>query len=311
MTQTDKQHIHIPITTSGRTALEHLYQAFNADNPSPAISKQQLKDAALKGAIWLTPCPSKTNKPHKTERLRRLKKVLAPNDQLDFYSDPRLLNTDPAPPTLIADFEQYSVWLKPRGMLSQGSKWADHTALYRWVEMHYKPNNQSRPCWIVHRLDRATCGLMLLAHSKKMATTLSQLFEQKRIQKGYQANVWGKFPDTPQTFNTPVQAKTAISHVQLLETFYPPSRTEQPAISRVRITIETGRKHQIRTHLSQAGYPIVGDRLYGDDKRGEKKLDLQLTAYQLAFKCPITQTQQQFCLSEPQLNLHRFDSERE
>ncbi len=199
-------------------------------------------------------------------------------------------------------------------MLSQGSKWADHTALYRWIEMHYQPNHQSRSCWIVHRLDRATCGLMLVAHSKKMAHTLSQLFEQKQIQKCYQANVWGKFPSTTQTFTAPVQEKPAISHATRLscsDVKAPTQLTSQTPVSRIKITIETGRKHQIRTHLSQAGYPIVGDRLYGGGENLQRLSptpDLQLTAYQLDFECPITHTQQHFCLSDTQLNLHNFDS---
>ncbi|VAW43945.1 hypothetical protein MNBD_GAMMA04-1658 [hydrothermal vent metagenome] len=287
--------------------MEHLYREVHRQCPSENISKQALKHYALNGAVWLSSFNAKSNKSNKPERLRRLKKRLNPNDQLDFYYHPTLLNSEPTPPTLIADFTQYSVWLKPRGMLSQGSKWADHTALYRWVEMHYQPNNQSRTCWIVHRLDRATCGLMLVAHSKKMAQTLSQLFEQKQIRKSYQANVWGEFPSTLLTFNTPVQDKPATSHVTLLKRFFSPPLSPVPTISRVQITIETGRKHQIRTHLSQAGYPIVGDRLYGGDKNLQRLSpapDLQLTAYQLDFECPITHTPRHFCLSDEQLALH-------
>ncbi|MCF6344911.1 MAG: RluA family pseudouridine synthase [Thiomicrorhabdus sp.] len=302
----DKQHFTIFISISGLSALENLYVFLQSqtDLINLNISKQMLKNYAQRGAIWL----SRHSNTRKPERLRRLKKVLSPNDRLEFYYEPSLLHSEPTPPTLIADYEQYSVWLKPRGMLSQGSKWADHTALYRWVEMHYQPNNQPRQCWIVHRLDRATCGLMLLAHSKKMAAKLSALFEQKQIHKRYQANVWGDFPCTPQTFNTPVQDKPAVSHVQLLEKLSPPSFSlTLPSISSVQITIETGRKHQIRTHLSHAGYPIVGDRLYGNnayDDESKVKFDLQLTADQLEFICPITQVTRTFALTEAQRNLY-------
>ena len=304
----DKQHFTISISVSGLSALEHLH-LFLQSQSGLTISKQTLKNYAQKGAIWL----SRYSNTAKPERLRRLKKILSPNDQLEFYHAPELLNSEPIPPTLIADFEQYSVWIKPRGMLSQGSKWADHTALYRWVEMNYQPNNQQpRQCWIVHRLDRATCGLMLLAHSKKMATKLSQLFEEKQVHKRYQANVWGDFPNTPQTFNSPVQDKPAVSHVQLLKKFPSPSFSATlPNLSSVQITIETGRKHQIRTHLSQAGYPIVGDRLYGNreyDHENKALLDLQLTADQLEFICPINQETRTFSLTEAQRNLYHTHS---
>ncbi len=313
-----KHHITLVIQQQGAHALEQLHSHLHSQYSELNISKQALKHYAQQGAVWVTKARLKTEggennshaNPRKPERLRRLKNKLNHGDRLDFYYAPDLLHTEPTPPTLMADFEQYSVWIKPRGMLSQGSKWADHTALYRWIEMHYLPNNQPRQCWIVHRLDRATCGLMLIAHSKKMATQLSQLFEQKQIKKCYQANVWREFPSTPQTFSTPVQEKPAISHVQLLKNFSPPSvaslQASKPQLSRVKISIETGRKHQIRTHLSQAGYPIVGDRLYGNLELNSSvpQLDLQLTADQLEFVCPIKQVTRIFSLTEKQRNLY-------
>ncbi len=295
-----QQHFTLNVTYSGGTALEHLH-TFLLTQHNLSISKSTLKSYAQKGAVWLSRYPFQ-NKP---TRLRRLKKVLTIHDRLDFYYAPKWLNHSPTPAKLIADFNDYSVWLKPRGMFSQGSKWADHNALSRWIEMHGLPSRQS---WIVHRLDRATCGLMLIAHSKTMATQLSQLFEQKRIKKRYQANVWGTFPSTPQTFNTPVQTKPAISHVQQLKKIPPllhPSHTLD-SLSRVQIHIETGRKHQIRIHLSQAGYPIIGDRLYGNSALNRlcPNLDLQLSADQMEFICPLTQTLRKFTLTETQCNLY-------
>lgn len=313
-----KHHITLVIQQQDTHALEQLYAHLQSQHAELNISKQALKHYAQQGAVWLTKARLKRGgeensshaNPRKPERLRRLKNRLHYGDQLDFYYAPDLLHTIPPRPTLMADFEQYSVWIKPRGMLSQGSKWADHTALYRWIEMHYQPNHQPRQCWIVHRLDRATCGLMLIAHSKKMAAQLSQLFEQKQIKKRYQANVWGTFPATPQTFHSPVQEKPAISHVQLLKSFPPPSDSPLQApkvqLSRIQINIETGRKHQIRTHLSQAGYPIAGDRLYGNLELNHiaPQLDLQLTADQLEFVCPIKQVMRHFSLTEAQRNLY-------
>ena len=313
-TQNIKQHIEIIIQKPDTSALDHLYDYIHSQltpqQPAFAqLSKQKLKNYALKGAIWLTESTEpgestkQRQKPKKTERLRRLKKQLKLNDKIDFYYNADLLESSPPTPTLIEDFEAYSVWLKPRGMLSQGSKWADHTALYRWVEMNYKPNNQTRQAWIVHRLDRATQGLMLLAHTKKMATTLSQYFESGKIHKIYQANVWGTFPQAPKTVNLAVDGKPATSHISRLDD-YPKAN-----ISRVRIEIETGRKHQIRSHLSQIGFPIVGDRLYGNgslDGKFTKIPDLQLTAFSLLLACPINKTQQVFELTSKQLDLLTF-----
>ena len=259
------------------------------------LNKQDLKRYAIQGAIWLT--RSQNAKP---VRLRRLKKPLTQKQRLDFYYQPGLLNTEPPPATLIDDLNAYSVWLKPRGMLSQGSKWADHTALYRWVEQHYQPDGQSRQCWIVHRLDRATQGLMLLAHNKTTARQLTQQFEHRQTHKTYLALVWGQFPNQPQTITQPLDGKNAISHIQLLDT------TGSDPISRVQIDIETGRKHQIRRHLAGLGFPVVGDRLYGDTQRDSQLMaypDLQLTAYKLGFTCPLTQQPRQYQLTPDQLGL--------
>lgn len=289
-----KQHYSLTIKHPA-DALEHLAEL-------TGLSKQLLKSYALKGAVWLTQSnPSKSSKP---ERLRRLKKALLPGMVLDFYYFPELLHAEQPPAQIIADKQGYSVWLKPRGMLSQGSKWGDHTALYRWVEMHYKPNNETRQSWIVHRLDRATQGLILLAHTKKMAQTLSHYFEIRQIHKAYQANVWGRFPAEKQTISLPIDNKTALSHITLK------SYSAQLNISRIEIEIETGRKHQIRRHLSESGFPIIGDRLYGDESMdlalqidAEARPDLQLTAYKLSFLCPISQQALLYELTEQQLDL--------
>lgn len=266
-----------------------------ADNTD--LSKQYLKTCALKGAVWI----QRTNN-GKVERLRRLKTELKTGQQLDFYHNKTLLNQEPKAPKLVADFGNYSVWLKPRGMLSQGSKWADFTALYRWVEMNYQPDNNPRQCWIVHRLDRATSGLMLLAHSKKMASQLSHLFEENRIKKTYQAWVHGQLPQQKQTYNSDIDGKTAKSHALLLE-----YQTEYN-ISKIEVQIESGRKHQIRRHLSEAGFAIIGDRLYGSSELDEalnkalhkamtqtlpsslpKALDLQLSAVELCLPCNLNE----------------------
>ncbi|WP_172959667.1 RluA family pseudouridine synthase [Thiomicrorhabdus aquaedulcis] len=299
-------HAHIPINQPGVSALDWVFTQGQPSTLEP-LSKQQLKACFDKGAVWHTPYTQHNGHSlithTKTVRLRRVKKVLAVGDTLDFYYQPNVLNQTVPPATLVADFGDYSVWIKPRGMLSQGSKWGDFTALYRWVEMHYAPNGQTRQAWIVHRLDRATAGLMLLAHTKKMAQTLSHYFETGQIHKTYQANVWGNWGDTLNiqgtlTLTQPIDDKSAISHLTL--------RSQGVGMARVAIAIDTGRKHQIRRHLAAVGLPIMGDRLYGDaqqDATLAQRPNCQLTAYQLRFTCPISQALHHFELSESQLDL--------
>ena len=287
------QIIQCDITQTNQTAIQALDEACQAIGD---FSRAELKQSFSKGAVWVT---SHGQKP---QRIRRVKKVLKQGDHIDLYYNPEVLNAAVIPPTLILDQIQYSIWFKPRGMLSQGSKWGDHTALYRWVEMNYQAadESQSRQAWLVHRLDRATAGLQLLAHSKNMAQTLTNLFETRQISKRYQAIVHGHFPNERQTFNTAIDERSAITHAKGLQF----DATHN--LSLVEMEIETGRKHQIRKHLSQANFPILGDRLYGDESLdglySANRPNLQLTAYQLAFTCPISNTPIQIELDKTQLD---------
>jgi tRNA pseudouridine32 synthase / 23S rRNA pseudouridine746 synthase len=161
---------------------------------------------------------------------------------------------------------------------SQGSKWGDHCTVMRWVEQYLQPQ---RPAFVVHRLDRAANGLILVAHSKSIAANLASLFHERSLEKRYQAIVSGDFSrhPVPIRIEEPVDSKEAVSEV------YFRRLSADGTQSLVDVRIETGRKHQIRRHLSSLGYPVTGDRLYG---RGEQDgVDLQLTAYLLAFQCPV------------------------
>jgi len=226
-----------------------------------------------KGAVWIT-------RGNKSQRLRRAKRSLQAGDQVHLYYDERVLAETPPGPALIADKGDYSVWHKPRGMRSQGSKWGDHCTIMRWAEQHLEPERTS---YTVHRLDLATDGLIIVAHSKTMAAKFGHLFRERRIIKRYRAVVHGAFAttDTPRSIAEAIDGKAARSEISLVEHSADGSR------SLVDVRIYTGRKHQIRRHLAYAGHPVVGDRLHGS---GEKDgVDLQLTAYLLAFDCPADQ----------------------
>lgn len=253
--------------------------AVNLLSDETGFSKQKIKQYMQKGAVWLA-----DNKG--THRLRRKSKKLQSGSTLYLYYDPAVLNEEVDDAILIADEGDYSVWSKPRGMLSQGSKWGDHCAINRWVEQHLEPQ---RPAFTVHRLDRFASGLILIAHKKKTATLLSNLFQQKKIHKQYKVIVNGEFTEDTVTYTNEIDNKSAISHVTLLE--YNKLKNQ----SLVMVDIETGRKHQIRLHLSQAGFPVVGDRLHGAEE-GEN--DLQLTAFKLSFPSPIDDVEKTYLLPE-------------
>jgi len=274
---------HLTLTDDTQSALDLLAA-------ESGLSRQQIKQAMSKGAVWRTLCEYGGKQ---AQRMRRVPKSLKTGDTLHLYFDEKVLGEVPSEAQLIADEGAYSVWYKPFGMRSQGSKWGDHCALYRWVEVNHKPE---RPAFLVHRLDRAATGLILVAHSKKAATALTKLFEQREIDKRYQVIVAGQFSEQTgawakkQTFTTAVDGKAATSHARCL------AYDAEKDRSLLEVTIETGRKHQIRCHLADAGSPVIGDRLYGDAKDDDQ--DLQLAASSLSFVCPISNEERLYELPE-------------
>jgi 23S rRNA pseudouridine1911/1915/1917 synthase len=169
---------------------------------------------------------------------------------------------------------------------------------------------------IVHRLDKDTSGLMVVAKTDKAHRALSKQFEHKAesgLERGYLAFVWGA-PERPKgVIEAPLDrhphardkravregGREAVTHWQVLERFN--GADGKPVASLLACTLETGRTHQIRVHLAHIGHPIMGDATYGIGfKTKISRLDRQarsaleglerqaLHAYLLAIKHPET-----------------------
>ena len=133
---------------------------------------------------------------------------------------------------------------------------------------------------IVHRLDKDTSGVMMAAKSEKAHVKLSKLFAKHNLTRRYQAIVWGLPPLRVGTIDAPIgrsrhdrkkmavleNGKEAITHYQTL-------RDLPPFAAMVECTLETGRTHQIRVHLSEMGYGIIGDTVYGHPLRSAQMPD--------------------------------------
>jgi 23S rRNA pseudouridine1911/1915/1917 synthase len=172
---------------------------------------------------------------------------------------------------------------------------------------------------IVHRLDKGTSGVLVAAKSDKAHHSLSAQFKDHTVSRKYHALVFGAMPQDCGSIESAIgrhvsdrkkmsihtrSGRTAITHWQVLETF--------SGLSLVQAQLETGRTHQVRVHLSSINHPVVGDDLYGGDKKikqltAKRVLDLVrsvkrplLHAFHLTFRHPATGADMAFEASMPE-----------
>ena len=146
----------------------------------------------------------------------------------------------------------------------------------------------------VHRLDKLTSGLLLVAKTRSAQINLGQQFENQQIYKTYVALVKGKLEGEGMLDSSIDQQKA--------KTFYKSIRVEQSLsyadVSMVELHPKTGRTHQLRIHMAEIGHPIVGDTIY-DSERVLKGKGLFLIAFKVSFFHPITRLNQTFEISLP------------
>ncbi len=147
---------------------------------------------------------------------------------------------------------------------------------------------------IVHRLDRATSGVIMCAKNSEALSFMQKQFSQRKVKKTYMAIVKGHIrtkeaiidmpiernPKAPATFRTGPNGKPAITHYKVV--------AESDTHSLVELKPTTGRTHQLRVHLAQISHPIVGDPLYGAGAFGDR---LFLHAFSLEITTPDRQRQ--------------------
>lgn len=152
---------------------------------------------------------------------------------------------------------------------------------------------------IVHRLDRETSGVMVIARTQESFTYLKKLFQTRDIHKTYQTLVWGRVKTDSGVIDKPISiidgsvkrtvfkgkmSREAVTEYKVITRYT--INDERDALTLVEVSPKTGRTHQIRVHFSSLGHSVVGDKLYG--KKGSLAgLERQfLHAYKIEFISP-------------------------
>jgi len=195
-------------------------------------------------------------------------------------------------PRIIFEDPHLIVLSKPPGLLSQGEHTGDQN-LVDWLR-----NYLGRPyVGLIHRLDRNTSGIMIVAKRSKSATRLTQALQEGKIDRTYLAWVVGSLAH-PVRWEHRLEKDSKTNRVRvvrsggkpsaLLATPVQPGRWLQKSLTLVEFKLETGRSHQIRVQAAQEGFPLLGDTKYGMPAQKVEFSRVALHSHQLEFPHPMS-----------------------
>ena len=232
-------------------------------------TRNKIQAAAKEGNIWVNQNPVKSN-----YKVKAGDKV-----QVMFEHPPyeNLLVPEDIPLDIVYEDEVLLVVNKPAGMVVHPGHGNYSGTLVNALLHHFKDlplNSDSRP-GLVHRIDKDTSGLLVVAKTAEAMTHLSRQFFDKTSTREYIALAWGVFSEASGTieghigrslknrlqmdvFEDESFGKPAITHYKVLE--------DLRYVSLIQCQLETGRTHQIRAHMKHIGHPLFNDERYGGDK---------------------------------------------
>lgn len=202
--------------------------------------------------------------------------------------EPKELSVEPEniPLNIVYEDNDIIVINKPSGMVVHPANGNESGTLVNALLYHCKDslsgiNGVIRP-GIVHRIDKDTSGLLVVAKNDESHVFLSSLLKDHGIKRVYHAIVTGHFKENSGTVNAPIArhpvdrkkmavvsgGKEAITHYEVI--------AEYPSFTYAKMVLETGRTHQIRVHMSYIGHPIIGDSIYGGGKTNFEKSSASL-----------------------------------
>lgn len=218
--------------------------------------------------------------------------MLKEGDIVEYQKQAVRINKVKPPYQVLFEDEAILVSVKPAGLLTIGDRGLGGTSFYQQMQAYVKESSKGKErLFVVHRLDREVSGILLFAKSEALQERIkSSWMDTKKL---YYALVEGEPKDDKGTirswlveghdqrvYSVKVRegAKLGITHYRVMD------RT--PGFALLEVELETGRKNQIRVHLSEMGCPVVGDRRYGADARYERRI--RLHAFYLSFRHPVT-----------------------
>jgi len=194
---------------------------------------------------------------------------------------------------------------KPSGWLTMGTERQQLRTAYFVMSAYVKRGQAKSPhrIFIVHRLDRDTSGVLIFAKTEKAKTTLQEQWQD--TEKVYLAVVEGQVQPKSAVLENLLDEKSAVHRVwvtpnkqkgRLAKTEYQVLK-QTKARALLKVDLHTGRKHQIRVQLAEAGYPISGDKVYGQPKQQQRFLALH--AWSLSFNHPYSGKRMSFAAEPP------------
>jgi 23S rRNA pseudouridine1911/1915/1917 synthase len=218
--------------------------------------------------------------------------ILNPGDAVDYtkFNPGRIRAT---PPFKVLYEDEHLLFVeKPAGILTYGEKGTEGTSVYRkLLEYFQEISNGHDRVYVVHRIDREVSGILLFARSVEVQEKIKE--QWKDNEKKYYALVEGKPAEKEGVIRSWLKENSALKMYTTFE-----SGDAKLAITRYKVvkelsghtllevSLETGRKNQIRVQLAEIGCPITGDRKYGSSDPFKRQI--RLHAYYFAFKHPVT-----------------------
>ncbi|MBR8703485.1 Ribosomal large subunit pseudouridine synthase D [Porphyromonas levii] len=235
----------------------------------PKVSRNRIQQAAEAGALFVGDKAVRANykvRPGEVISLR----LERPPYELE-------IRPEPIPLSVVYEDEYLMVVNKPAGLVVHPGHGNYTGTLLNALAYHLKDDPRYDPndpeVGLVHRIDKDTSGLLLIAKEATVRTALARQFFEKTTRREYLALVWGRMPEEEGTVRTNLgrdpkdrmvmttfpyggdEGKTAVTHYRVEE--------ELGYVSLIRCKLETGRTHQIRAHVRSLGHPIFNDERYG------------------------------------------------